>query len=94
MAGSQQSPGVDQTPMKNEEIVGATAPGSNKVVNEAVSGENYDNTNVEETKEYEEDRKADKVAVIRTFWVLLHIICCLAIILNAIANHGWKLIGL
>ena len=45
-------------------------------------------------KEYEEDRKADKVAVIRTFWVLLHITCCLAIILNAIANHGWKLIGL
>jgi len=27
-------------------------------------------------------------------WILLHIATCLAIITNAIANHGWELIGL
>jgi len=45
-------------------------------------------------KAYEDDRRADRVAIIRTIWVLLHIFTCLAIILNAIANHGWGLIGL
>lgn len=45
-------------------------------------------------KAYEDKHKADRVAIIRTMWVVLHILTCLAIILNAIANHGWGLIGL
>ena len=45
-------------------------------------------------KAYNEDDRADKVAIVRTAWVLLHIATCLAIITNAIANHGWGLIGL
>lgn len=45
-------------------------------------------------KAYDNNKKSDKVAIIRTFWVLLHIITCFAIILNAIANHGWALFGL
>lgn len=45
------------------------------------------------TKAYEDNNKADRVAIIRTGWVLLHILTCLAIILNAIANHGTKLFG-
>jgi len=45
------------------------------------------------TKAYEDDNKADRVAIIRTGWVLLHIFTCIAIILNAIANHGTKLFG-
>ena len=46
-------------------------------------------------KAYEEDNnRSDRVAIIRSGWVLLHILTCLAIILNAIANHGWRLIGL
>lgn len=46
------------------------------------------------TKAYDDNRKADKVAIIRTVWVLLHVVTCLAIITNAFANHGWGLIGL
>mgnify|MGYP006441104795 CR=1 FL=1 len=46
------------------------------------------------TKAYDDDRKSDRVAIIRSVWVLLHILTCIAIILNAIANHGWGLIGL
>ena len=45
-------------------------------------------------KAYNEKNKADRVALIRTAWVILHILTCLAIITNAIANHGWGLIGL
>ena len=45
-------------------------------------------------KAYQDDNRADRVAIIRTGWVLLHIVTCLAIILNAIANHGWGLIGM
>jgi len=45
-------------------------------------------------KAYEDDRRADRVAIIRTIWILLHISTCLAIILNAIANHGWGLLFL
>ena len=44
-------------------------------------------------KAYDDDSKADKVAILRTIWVVLHIVTCLAIITNAIANHGWGLIG-
>jgi len=43
-------------------------------------------------KAYTDDKKADVVALIRTAWVILHIFTCLAIITNAIANHG--LLGL
>ena len=44
---------------------------------------------------YDNDRKDDYVHnSIRSLWVLLHITTCFAIILNAIANHGWGLIGL
>jgi len=47
------------------------------------------------SKAYEKDNnRSDAVAILRTFWVVLHILTCLAIILNAIANHGWGLIGL
>ena len=28
----------------------------------------------------------------RSFWIILHIVTCFAIILNAIQNHGWNLI--
>jgi|TARA_B110000483_G_scaffold194271_1_gene231440 hypothetical protein len=45
-------------------------------------------------KAYNEKNKADYVSIIRTGWVLLHIVTCLAIITNAVANHGWGLIGL
>ena len=45
-------------------------------------------------KAYTDDKKADKVAIIRSVWVILHIVTCFAIILNAIANHGWGLFGL
>ena len=44
------------------------------------------------SKAYQDNDKADKVAIIRTCWVVLHIVTCLAIITNAIANHGWGLI--
>jgi nitrogen fixation-related uncharacterized protein len=46
------------------------------------------------SKAYDDDDKADHVAIIRTVWIILHILTCLAIILNAVANHGWGLIGL
>ncbi len=46
------------------------------------------------TKAYDIDYKADTVAIIRSVWVVLHILTCLCIILNAIANHGWGLLGI
>ena len=46
------------------------------------------------TKAYNDNRRADWVAMVRTGWVLLHIATCLAIITNAIANHGLGLLGL
>lgn len=46
------------------------------------------------SKAYEDNNRSDRVAIIRSVWVVLHILTCLAIILNAIANHGWGLIGL
>ena len=42
---------------------------------------------------YDNSKKDDHVhLIIRSLWVWLHIITCLAIILNAIANHGWGLL--
>ena len=38
------------------------------------------------------DTQADTIAVIRTVWWFTHMLTCLAIILNAIANHGWGLL--
>jgi hypothetical protein len=34
------------------------------------------------TKAYDNNNKADKVALIRTFWVLLHVITCVMIIIG------------
>ena len=35
----------------------------------------------------------DAIALIRTIWWLTHMATCIFIILNAIANHGWGLLG-
>jgi hypothetical protein len=32
------------------------------------------------TKAYNDNKKADRVAVLRTVWIVLHIVTCLAII--------------
>jgi len=45
-------------------------------------------------KEFDENGKADKVAIIRTGIILFEILVGVVIILNAVASHGWKLIGL
>lgn len=45
-------------------------------------------------KEFSEDGKADKVAIIRTFIIVFELIVGVVIILNAIASHGLNLIGL
>lgn len=44
-------------------------------------------------KAYGEKHKADRVAIVRSIWVMLHVVTCIFIILNAIASHGWGLIG-
>lgn len=41
------------------------------------------------SKAYDDDKKADRVAVIRTFWVLLNIVTCIMIILSNAKNLGW-----
>jgi len=46
------------------------------------------------SKAFDEDDKADKVAIVRTSIVLFEIFVGIFIILNAVANHGWGLIGL
>ena len=40
------------------------------------------------TKAYDDDKKADRVAIIRTLWVLLHIVTCLFIIVGNGRNLG------
>jgi hypothetical protein len=45
------------------------------------------------SKAYDDNRRADRVAIIRTILVLFEVIVGLFIIMNAIANHGTKLIG-
>lgn len=42
----------------------------------------------------ETNKQADSVAIIRTIWWVVHMLTCIFIILNAIANHGCVLIGL
>jgi hypothetical protein len=34
------------------------------------------------TKAYDDNRKADRVAIIRTVWIVLHIVTCFAIIVG------------
>lgn len=46
------------------------------------------------SKAFDEDRRADKVALVRSAIVVFELIVGLFIILNAMANHGWGLIGL
>lgn len=46
------------------------------------------------SKAFDDDNKADKVAIVRSVIVLFEIIVGVFIILNAISNHGWGLIGL
>jgi len=37
-------------------------------------------------KAYEDNKKADRVAIIRSCWILLHIITCAAIIANTLRH--------
>lgn len=46
------------------------------------------------SKAYDDNNKADRVALVRTAIVLFEIVVGIFIILNAIANHGMGLIGL
>jgi hypothetical protein len=46
------------------------------------------------SKAFDDNEKADKVAVIRTLLVAFEVVVGVFIILNAIANHGLGLIGL
>jgi len=40
-------------------------------------------------KAYEDNRKADRVALIRTSWVIFNIITCCFIIASGMKNLGW-----
>lgn len=42
----------------------------------------------------DDNERSDQVAVVRSFIVLLNAITCIFIILNAVATHGWRLVGL
>ena len=46
------------------------------------------------SKAYDDNQRADRVAIVRSFIVLFEILVGIVIILNAIANHGWGLIFL
>lgn len=46
------------------------------------------------SKAYDDDDKADKVAIVRSCLIVFEIIVGVFIILNAIQNHGLGLIGL
>jgi hypothetical protein len=46
------------------------------------------------SKAFDDNDKADKVALVRTFLILFEIVVGIFIVLNAIANHGLGLIGL
>lgn len=45
------------------------------------------------SKAFDDNDKADKVAIVRSVIVIFEIIVGMTIILNAVANHGWRLIG-
>jgi hypothetical protein len=40
------------------------------------------------TKAYEDNKKADRVAIIRTIWVLINVVTCLFIIVGNGRNLG------
>lgn len=46
------------------------------------------------SKAFDDNDKADKVAIVRSVIVLFEVLVGVVIILNAVANHGWGLIGL
>ena len=46
------------------------------------------------SKAYNDDEKADRVAIVRSILIVFEIIVGMFIILNAIQNHGLGLIGL
>lgn len=46
------------------------------------------------SKAFDDNDKADKVAIVRTIIVVFELVVGLFIILNAIQNHGLGLIGL
>ena len=46
------------------------------------------------SKAYDDNKKADKVAIVRTLLISFEVLVGIFIILNAIQNHGWGLIGL
>jgi hypothetical protein len=46
------------------------------------------------SKAFDDNEKADKVAIVRTLLIVFEIIVGIFIILNAVANHGLGLIGL
>jgi hypothetical protein len=45
-------------------------------------------------KAFDDNERADRVALVRSFLVIFELIVGMIIILNAIATHGWGLIGL
>jgi len=46
------------------------------------------------SKAYDDNSKADRVAIVRTIIVVFELLVGIFIILNAIATHGWGLLGL
>lgn len=46
------------------------------------------------SKAFDDNKRADSVAIVRSVIVIFEMIVGVVIILNAIANHGWRLIGL
>jgi hypothetical protein len=46
------------------------------------------------SKAFDDDERADKVAIVRSLIVMFELIVGIFIILNAIASHGLGLIGL
>lgn len=46
------------------------------------------------SKAFDDNKRADRVAIVRSIIVIFEMIVGVVIILNAIANHGWGLIGL
>ena len=41
------------------------------------------------TKAFADDRQADKVAIIRTIWLVFNMITCCFIIASGMVNLGW-----
>ena len=39
------------------------------------------------SKAYRDNKKSDKVAIIRTIWVILHVVTCIAIMLNTLRSY-------